>query len=541
MFFFVIVLLLIPNTQAYKIFGGKYLSDPKILLWSEAETYCQQHCNSHLASIHSNETFEEILNLAAKYWHDGNYGSYIWFGLKDAGNHDFAFNDNTSWDYGTTLYQYPWSSNSPAPDAWDSNCVAIFKSDRLWGEGWCDSDGYYDFKPFICDGDCIITNNPTKIPSIAPLNTPTVITSNPTASVRTSSIPINSTALQTTSHPIISTIPTNKLLDETAPFVIALTFICLIISILILYDFIAAMKWHQWERKRIKYLGGCCLLMYSLSLLFAAISHTLYLANSQMEEFIGLYEFQLFFWGIAKCLTYTVFIERLRYLFENTGYQSNQKVTRTLYISIGILGITHIQFMILSAAYYQNKISNNAFIIYRDIQVIINCLLDGLISIVLFYLFVSKLFKISQNIYARNHENVMVTAERVDEYNTIFFNSTIRLTVLSLLPVCVTLINFILETVLAFNSESYVGGYNIWLWSSTSIYLYLLDTMSCIVCIYMTFSIENAKLMYVKCCKGCDKMCRSVSRKRNENYTQMTDVTDNYFELTDDESNYSIA
>ncbi len=114
----------------------------------------------------------------------------------------------------------------------------------------------------------------------------------------------------------------NSTIIPTTPFAIGLTFVCLIISIIILYDFIAAIKWHQWERKRIKYLGGSCLLMCSLSLFAAAASHTSYQIDSQIEQFIGIYELQLFFGGIAECLTHIILIDRLYYLFENTGYQT---------------------------------------------------------------------------------------------------------------------------------------------------------------------------------------------------------------------------
>eukprot|EP01084_Bolivina_argentea_P025082 46668_1 len=185
---FLYVLLLL---QKLSVLAEDYVLVEEYLTWWSAEDYCQNTCNSHLASIHSNETFKEIIALAAEFWNNGGLGHYVWIGLKDIdGNNDFAYTDHTAFDYGTDLGKYPWKPGQPDNSY---QCVAIFSQNLLLGDKSCNN-----FAAFICNGTCGLTRAPTPSPTIRTFN-PTGDTSNPTfnpttvTASPTLSVPVNST------------------------------------------------------------------------------------------------------------------------------------------------------------------------------------------------------------------------------------------------------------------------------------------------------------------------------------------------------------
>ena len=72
--------------------------------WQDAEDYCVNTCASHLASMHSQQDFDDVLALAA------TTSSDVHIGLQDTdgSNTNWTWTDNTLFDYGSTLNTYPW-------------------------------------------------------------------------------------------------------------------------------------------------------------------------------------------------------------------------------------------------------------------------------------------------------------------------------------------------------------------------------------------------------------------------------------------------
>ena len=85
-----------------------------------AEQFCQSHCFSNLASIHTRVEYDTILDqINVKYPFNHLSTNSVWFGL----NGD-KYIDNTTFDYATNTSIFPWhSDNSNSLNT--SDCVEL--------------------------------------------------------------------------------------------------------------------------------------------------------------------------------------------------------------------------------------------------------------------------------------------------------------------------------------------------------------------------------------------------------------------------------
>ena len=184
------------------------------LNWNMAEVYCQETCNSNLASIHSQSDFDEIAQLF-EHHSEINTSVYqeVWFGLHDIHNElGFVFSDNTPFDWANDISKpgnYPWTRDSPANDSINGNqdCGTIIKysdQDALWRPRlyFYNDNECYEYRPFICN-QCSTaaptkyhttitsdkSDNPTTTPMASkyPSTAPTIVPSYTIAPVSTSS------------------------------------------------------------------------------------------------------------------------------------------------------------------------------------------------------------------------------------------------------------------------------------------------------------------------------------------------------------------
>eukprot|EP01084_Bolivina_argentea_P025083 46669_1 len=178
------------------VLTGDFVLVEDYVSWGNAEDYCNNTCNSHLISIHSQETFNEIIALAADFWNNRGIsrGQYLWIGLKDIdGNYNFSYTDGTMFDYGSDFSNPPWTIGQPANFGQNILCVAIFRQTLELVDTYCSTN-----EAFICNGTCGLTRAPTPSPTIRTFN-PTGDTSNPTfnpttvTASPTLSVPVNST------------------------------------------------------------------------------------------------------------------------------------------------------------------------------------------------------------------------------------------------------------------------------------------------------------------------------------------------------------
>ena len=134
------------------------------LNWTMAEIYCQQKCNSNLASIHSDSDYLQIMDIVNATFHVNGWRA--WFGLNDIENEmHFVYTDESSFDFANDISTPgidPWVSDSPANDSIGGNqdCGTIIKWINLnrkayfsWNDDFC-----HHTHAFICN-DC--TGNTT--------------------------------------------------------------------------------------------------------------------------------------------------------------------------------------------------------------------------------------------------------------------------------------------------------------------------------------------------------------------------------------------
>ena len=95
---------------------------------NNAEHFCNSHCDSHLASIHSRKDYIDIFNMINTSPIQTNHLSTksVWFGLKRDNNYYYnhKYLDNSTFDYGIFTDAYPWYINNTQNTA-DSDCIEL--------------------------------------------------------------------------------------------------------------------------------------------------------------------------------------------------------------------------------------------------------------------------------------------------------------------------------------------------------------------------------------------------------------------------------
>ena len=101
------------------IFNDAYHVAHSGVFWPDAETYCNSHCGSNLASIHSDKQYNDIKTLIRNddiLSLSNAFGDDYWIGLNDeAETGTFVWTDNSDFDFATNISggSYPWLPNQP--------------------------------------------------------------------------------------------------------------------------------------------------------------------------------------------------------------------------------------------------------------------------------------------------------------------------------------------------------------------------------------------------------------------------------------------
>ena len=120
------------------------------LKWSNASKFCQSHCNSNLASIHTQTEYNQALTLIT----NNNY-SYqsIWIGLNDRQTTDsYEWSDQTSFNFGSNTNGgiYPWYSSKPGFNN-DLSCVAMeIEYDYQWNDRYININPFFHIFHILC-------------------------------------------------------------------------------------------------------------------------------------------------------------------------------------------------------------------------------------------------------------------------------------------------------------------------------------------------------------------------------------------------------
>ena len=146
-----VIALIIQQSYPY------YLS-PNTFLFPNAEAFCINVCDSHLASVHSADDHNDIVDLVRDHPIDiKTVSSGCWIGLTDdITDLQFYWTDGTDFNWGTNINggQYPWADGEPNPST-EQYQVQIYTESigqpNKYYE-W-DDESYDQPHPFICN-DC---------------------------------------------------------------------------------------------------------------------------------------------------------------------------------------------------------------------------------------------------------------------------------------------------------------------------------------------------------------------------------------------------
>eukprot|EP01083_Nonionella_stella_P282289 960611_1 len=140
---------------------GYWLSQNR-LKWLDASTYCQQRCDSHLASIHSLTDYYEAYyliqnesaimrgfdNVHIKHWR-------VWIGLNQPSNgSNWQWSDGSPFNFANDTMiqqagQFPWTPNEPTlPN--NEQCVDYNAQETGWNDNACDDQ--FRFLCNSCEG-----------------------------------------------------------------------------------------------------------------------------------------------------------------------------------------------------------------------------------------------------------------------------------------------------------------------------------------------------------------------------------------------------
>ena len=114
----------------FPVIDAYYLS-LNVFEWPNARRFCKSHCNSDLASFHSQSQYDEAIATIDK--HPSTYKE-VWIGLNDIKISDeWQWDDGSTFDFGNNFLDatgaftggsYPWDINEPDHNSSDK-CVAI--------------------------------------------------------------------------------------------------------------------------------------------------------------------------------------------------------------------------------------------------------------------------------------------------------------------------------------------------------------------------------------------------------------------------------
>eukprot|EP01083_Nonionella_stella_P084984 235348_1 len=120
---------------------GFYISLNR-LDWYQAESYCIQHCNSHLVSLHSYNEHQQLIRAIHLSTTNNTMinmepsARHIYIGLSTDASDQWQWTDGTSFTFGKTGGVYPWNSAHPSSNS-SFSCVIVDRTSNLWYTTTC--------------------------------------------------------------------------------------------------------------------------------------------------------------------------------------------------------------------------------------------------------------------------------------------------------------------------------------------------------------------------------------------------------------------
>ena len=130
-----------------------YIGSTEELNWTDSEAYCLSQFGTHLASIHSDDNFDDAATFVEA------EGRSHWIGMSD-----LATEGVYQWTDGSNASYFQWDSSEPDEDL-DTDCVYMKLTNGRWSDNSCSN-----VRPFLCNAPIA---SPSFDPSANPTRTPT--------------------------------------------------------------------------------------------------------------------------------------------------------------------------------------------------------------------------------------------------------------------------------------------------------------------------------------------------------------------------------
>eukprot|EP01084_Bolivina_argentea_P117269 208283_1 len=301
---------------------------------------------------------------------------------------------------------------------------------------------------------------------------------------------------------------------------------------------------------------------YTLSMIIMTILYNGVNSNSHKTSAAYTYGFlaHVWFWGCGVCTTYILFTLRIYTTFKSSAYHSSKYTYLSLYLSIFIWFICHIILVIIVLLQYYKVITVETKSQIHAVELAIKAITLLYASIVLTYLFVSKLMKVSlgaaetssnisspkstetttftssknaldaprthhENVGSLSMSNVVQTAIIVNlklnnkEIN--FLSAATKMTVLSSVMAISSVALIILALISTFFPETDLGAF---LWHFGAMFGLMVDSVVNTFCIYMSLPYSSSRLFYKNCCKSTFHTCCLTAAKKRVQTKKMQKI-----------------
>ena len=173
-------------------------------------------------------------------------------------------------------------------------------------------------------------------------------------------------------------------------------FVTLLISIGLFYN---QCKYPEYIQHTVhKRIATSAILFYAISMIAMCSYHVITKDRTALAYTVG-WEIFAFFWGIGNCLSYLLFILRLKSTFQSSSLETPSCVYFSLYFCVLLFFVANVIVMVIYALKYEGKITTERMTDLHTAELVAKFLVDIYLSSALTYLFVSKLMQLALSLF----------------------------------------------------------------------------------------------------------------------------------------------
>eukprot|EP01084_Bolivina_argentea_P112137 200017_1 len=308
------------------------------------------------------------------------------------------------------------------------------------------------------------------------------------------------------------------------------------------------------HEKKQKYVSFAGILFHCFNAIFDFIGWTVITDKSALSYLI-IWTLQSLLWGLGNGTTHFLFILRLKSTFQHTAYQTSNIIYYSLYLSLIIFFVCHLEVLLIYNLFYFDIINSNQLKIGHMAELWPKFVSDVYLSILLTYLFVTKLmllstktidFKISDRITTPSHKSqtnlteyemndIIADTSKITHYDRKFIQVATRMTILATIMALSTMLFFAYALISQFIINTNVGQF---MWFTVPI-IATIDGLINSFCIFLSLPYKICVISYRYVCQPCHKCCFYYKEKnllKQKYKISSRIINDNYVMLNDNDN-----